>query len=571
MSPSRGIIPRPKRWDVPFSDDMTDADVERILAAPPFKDIDQSKFRGASNLGGILKNDARLLSCQEGDIIVREGDWGNSAFFILSGAVRVELMAANEFLPDEALGRRAPKRKSLFHAIAQLWSNHKEPEFRDLSRAALDDRIGSRGSGQATRIFLQDVPRILDEYKTVRMDKPGELFGEIAALGRIPRTATVFAEGEAELVEIRWQGLRDIMRKDRAIKNHIEKTFRENALKGILRAATLFTHVTETEMQQLVDHAVFETFGTYDSAKPFRELAREGTESGLQNEPLVAKEDDHCNGITLVCSGLARLSRRHHNGHRTLGYLTPGQIFGFEEIAEAWETAKPVPLQTSLRALGYLTTVFVPTRLVEEFVLEKRQPPNRIRQSVRDGGSMSGRGLGGDSGLIEFAMENSFVQGTATMVINLDRCTRCDDCVRACAVAHDNNPRFIRHGPIHNHLMFANACMHCVDPVCMIECPTGAIHREPLGGQVVINDRTCIGCTACAKNCPYDAIRMVDIRDRTGNLTRDDKGKPIQQATKCDLCVEQLGGPACQRACPHDALVRVNMTDRPALENVVNR
>ncbi len=31
------------------------------------------------------------------------------------------------------------------------------------------------------------------------------------------------------------------------------------------------------------------------------------------------------------------------------------------------------------------------------------------------------------------------------------------------------------------------------------------------------------------------------------------------QATKCDLCIDQLGGPACQRACPHDALQRVDM------------
>ena len=44
-----------------------------------------------------------------------------------------------------------------------------------------------------------------------------------------------------------------------------------------------------------------------------------------------------------------------------------------------------------------------------------------------------------------FLVEHRFVNGTASMLIDLDRCTRCDDCVRACAVAHDNNPRFVRH------------------------------------------------------------------------------------------------------------------------------
>ena len=38
----------------------------------------------------------------------------------------------------------------------------------------------------------------------------------------------------------------------------------------------------------------------------------------------------------------------------------------------------------------------------------------------------------------------------------------------------------------------------------------------------------------------------------------DAEGRPIVKATKCDLCVEQLGGPACARACPHDALRRVS-------------
>ncbi len=101
------------------------------------------------------------------------------------------------------------------------------------------------------------------------------------------------------------------------------------------------------------------------------------------------------------------------------------------------------------------------------------------------------------------------------MLIDLDRCVRCDECVVACARAHDNNPRFNRHGRRHDHYMVANACMHCMDPVCMIGCPTGAIHRSSAGGQVVINDLTCIGCSTCANSCPYDNIRMVEARDST--------------------------------------------------------
>jgi Fe-S-cluster-containing dehydrogenase component len=150
------------------------------------------------------------------------------------------------------------------------------------------------------------------------------------------------------------------------------------------------------------------------------------------------------------------------------------------------------------------------------------------------------------------------------MLIDQDRCVRCDDCVRACANGHDNNPRFIRHGKTFANWMVTNACMHCSDPVCMIGCPTGAIHRI-VDGTVIINDDTCIGCASCANSCPYHNIRMVEIRDKEGRFILDDKQEPRLKATKCDLCASQPGGPACVRACPHDALRRVDFQTQVSL------
>jgi Fe-S-cluster-containing hydrogenase component 2 len=82
-----------------------------------------------------------------------------------------------------------------------------------------------------------------------------------------------------------------------------------------------------------------------------------------------------------------------------------------------------------------------------------------------------------------------------------------------------------------------------------------------VGGQVVINPSTCIGCKTCFNNCPYDAIRMVEARDETGLPMIDSEMRSILKATKCDLCVEQMVAPSCQRACPHGALVRMNMNN----------
>jgi Fe-S-cluster-containing dehydrogenase component len=252
-------------------------------------------------------------------------------------------------------------------------------------------------------------------------------------------------------------------------------------------------------------------------------------------------------------------------------------MYGFDEIAHNWRHPNAtVPLQYTLRVIGYTHVLVIPTAIMETVVLpsipEKDLPPliatkeeETPKTSKRDAASLIGPDL------LEFLTENRFFNGTETMMIDLDRCTRCDDCVRACASTHNNNPRFLRHGLTSGNIMVANACMHCGDPVCMIGCPTGAIHRDAFEGQVIINPATCIGCKACFNNCPYDAIRMVEVRDEKGVIMVDQELKPIIKATKCDLCVEQMGGPACERACPHAALTRMNLNDLDAFAQWLKR
>ena len=55
-------ISRPDRWGVPFSDQMTDEDVDWLLSLPLFsgETIDPEKFSNRIPLAGILKNDASL-------------------------------------------------------------------------------------------------------------------------------------------------------------------------------------------------------------------------------------------------------------------------------------------------------------------------------------------------------------------------------------------------------------------------------------------------------------------------------------------------------------------------------
>ena len=97
-------LERPQRWDTPFGPEMSDEDVADLVTRPVIRDMDLERFPSQAPLEGILKNDCRIMRYGAGDIIVREGDYGNSAFLVLEGEIRVTVQ---EHLPREMLGRRS--------------------------------------------------------------------------------------------------------------------------------------------------------------------------------------------------------------------------------------------------------------------------------------------------------------------------------------------------------------------------------------------------------------------------------------------------------------------------------
>jgi Fe-S-cluster-containing dehydrogenase component/CRP-like cAMP-binding protein len=537
----------PERWDKPFSPEMSEVDVDLILSHPIFYGTQPERFPGSIPLRGIIRNDTRLHQYQPGEIIVRRGDYGHSAFVIMDGAVKV----LHKEPPAELLGRRPPLRPSVWGSFKRWLKrpHYAEQVTRDDAPSGL--QVGRDGHAS---IFLQDVPGVLDPDRTITL-REGELFGEIAALGRTPRTATVVAAGEALLLEIRWQGLREIRRFSPAWKERIDGRYRERSLKRHLAETPLMWKLSEARLQEVADATRFETYGEFDWHTSYQRMRDASARELMEKEPLIAREGDYPNGLLLVRSGFARVSRRYNHGERTESYLGKGQVFGLHEIVSGWRGAQ-VALRHSLRALGYVDLLFIPTAVIEAHVLPTLSAAQLAELTLA--ASPAGAAIGDE--LLEFMVAQRFINGRATMLIDMDRCTRCDDCVSACAATHDNNPRFIRQGPEADGVMVASACMHCVDPVCMIGCPTGAIYRENIDGLVGIDADTCIGCSVCANSCPYGTIQMVALRDEEGlPVVAEDTGAPIRRATKCDLCSTQPGGPACVNACPHDALIRTDM------------
>ncbi|MDO6620919.1 4Fe-4S dicluster domain-containing protein [Pseudomonadota bacterium] len=86
------------------------------------------------------------------------------------------------------------------------------------------------------------------------------------------------------------------------------------------------------------------------------------------------------------------------------------------------------------------------------------------------------------------------------------------------------------------------SCNHCSEPVCVLACPTGAMHKRAKDGLVHVAQETCVGCGSCARACPYEAPQLDPTR---------------KVMVKCDGCfelIEQQSLPLCVDACPKGAL-----------------
>jgi Fe-S-cluster-containing hydrogenase component 2/CRP-like cAMP-binding protein len=153
------------------------------------------------------------------------------------------------------------------------------------------------------------------------------------------------------------------------------------------------------------------------------------------------------------------------------------------------------------------------------------------------------------------------IQGQQLMLIDMERCTLCLECVRGCVDSHaDGRSRLFLVGHRYEKYMVPITCRSCLDPVCMIGCPVRSIQRGD-NREMVIKD-WCIGCRMCAKNCPYDAIKMHDLP--TPALAGDAGAAGTfrirdEIAVVCDLCSSLPDQtPRCVYACPHEAAMRVN-------------
>src|SRR5439155_18701825 len=157
--------------------------------------------------------------------------------------------------------------------------------------------------------------------------------------------------------------------------------------------------------------------------------------------------------------------------------------------------------------------------------------------------------------------EQGLFQGQKLLALDLNRCTRCQECVKACVNTHEGVTRLVLEGNRFEKYMIPSACRSCHDPACLTGCPVDAIHRKPAKpgrpSLAIFIENHCIGCGLCAHNCPYGSIHMLRKQDAPASFKWDEKEiQGLRVATNCDLCESLDGDPRCVKHCPHEAAMR---------------
>jgi len=477
--------------------------------------------------------DVSIAYWEEGSILFEEGSYIDLAFFIVAGTVALTLEGVE----------RSEQSRPIFDVTRTMIQPRPatSPEETQIRRTtgSLDLGVAKAKIDETSVTMLAMMDFDMPRDSLLRLG-PGEVFGEIGALNGWPQSVTARAETDCQILQIRLPALRLLKRKSKAFKERLDAVYRERSLRRQLRAAPLFEECSSDLL---------------DSLAASVELV------SCTPDEVVARQGDDADAFFLVRSGFMRLAQKVGDGEMAVSYLSKGMTFGEIELlidgVEAW--------QFTVTSVGYSELVKITRKDFDGTLARNPEIETKLWEQVvarlQEAGASRRRPE--QAQFLQFSLDQGLVEGSSILAIDLSACTRCDDCVRACASTHGGRPRFVREGDRYENLLIAKSCYHCRDPVCLIGCPTGAIRRANVDDVVEIKDEICIGCSSCASNCPYDAIVMHD----TGSTWPDDavprslRGKERRVASKCDLCHTDPRGPACVRSCPQGCAFRLGSMD----------
>lgn len=153
------------------------------------------------------------------------------------------------------------------------------------------------------------------------------------------------------------------------------------------------------------------------------------------------------------------------------------------------------------------------------------------------------------------------------MVIDPNRCIGCNACTISCKLKNATPPGTAwckvvteESGTFPNVVVknMPIQCMHCQNPPCVENCPTGS-RVKTSNGIITTDQDKCIGCEECLQACPYDVQSIINYEpynQEFGFTPFEEKGRTRFKPgaiVKCDFCqdlVEDGKKPACVDVCP---------------------
>jgi len=131
------------------------------------------------------------------------------------------------------------------------------------------------------------------------------------------------------------------------------------------------------------------------------------------------------------------------------------------------------------------------------------------------------------------------------IILDPTKCVGCRTCEAVCSLVNEGeaNPtksriKVVR--TIDNGLMYPIPvlCQQCERASCAEVCPARAITRNG-DGVLIVNEKKCLGCSACTMACPFGAIAVHPEK---------------RVASKCTQCADFGGEPQCVKHCFPQAL-----------------
>jgi CRP-like cAMP-binding protein len=504
---------------------------------PALKEIPRAQ------LENWAKGAAVLHHFRKGEIVCDEGEFGSTAYYIVSGSVDIFI--------------RNPLAHLRTHPVRNLIGR----SMRKMKSFLTDDQADYRPEAHQRKFIGIDANVDLPIHRPLAQLGAGELFGEMTCRTYQPRSATVQVREPCVMVEMlrvildMLVGNRQVSEATKAtskvkmptfkgtsFKTEMEKKYRDRSLNNHLRAVPLFATVDDEFMEQLRRNVELISYN--------------------QNQ-VICQEGDEADAFYLIRSGMVRVSNALPGGEMVRTYLSRGDYFGEIGLLRA------IKRTATCTALDAVDLVKIPA---DDFKLMLERFPD-VRDQIE---TVAGARFAADqqktipAGLhLDDFLNQGLFEAQNLLLIDLENCTRCDACVRACATAHEGVSRLLRDGLRYEHFLVATACRSCRDPLCMTQCPVGSIRRKE-NLEIIIED-WCIGCGKCAELCPYGNINMhplevmkevkTEIKSTTPGVAPtvkiEKKKTTAYKANTCDLCT-QLSTPSCVYACPHDAAKRVD-------------